>query len=178
MDLLIIIIVIAAVLSSGNKKKKKKQTTVAQVNKNARERQRQQTKQMQNGWNEQSQKQTKAKNHNSNQQIQDIQKQRELKRRLEEKYNKKPAAQTGTILDRAIGNVHEDSVDEMKMRDAHQHTNAGGNMQNKTPEELMTEGNVLMDKVYDLMVTGYSSNMQFERDFLAEGMDMLNRIQS
>lgn len=35
----------------------------------------------------------------------------------------------------------------------------------------------LMDKVYDLMITGYNGNLEFDRDFLAEGMDMLNRIQ-
>ncbi len=165
MDLLIIIIIIAGVISSGNKKNKKKKNnaTVAQVNKNAQNRQRQQTQQMQK--------------RNSNQQMQEIQKQRELKQRLEKKHGKKASQTKETILDRAKGNVQEETVDEMKLRDAHQHTNAGGNMQNKKPEEVMAEGNVLMDRVYDLMVTGYSGNMQFERDFLAEGMDMLNRIQ-
>ena len=34
----------------------------------------------------------------------------------------------------------------------------------------------LVDEVNDLIVKGYSGSMEFERDFLAEGMDMLNRI--
>lgn len=34
----------------------------------------------------------------------------------------------------------------------------------------------LIDEVNDLIVKGYSGNLEFERDFLAEGMDLLNRI--
>ena len=44
-------------------------------------------------------------------------------------------------------------------------------MRKEDPEE-----SALMDKVYDLMITGYSGDLKFERDFLSEGMDMLNRI--
>lgn len=32
----------------------------------------------------------------------------------------------------------------------------------------------ILGSVDDLMVKGYSGNLQFERDFLAEAMDMLN----
>ena len=34
----------------------------------------------------------------------------------------------------------------------------------------------LADEVNDLIVKGYSGNLEFERDFLAEGIDMLNRF--
>ena len=32
-------------------------------------------------------------------------------------------------------------------------------------------------KIQDLMIMGYSGNLEFERDFVAEGVDMLNRYQ-
>lgn len=34
----------------------------------------------------------------------------------------------------------------------------------------------LLDDVNDLIVKGYSGNLEFERDFLAEGIDLLNRV--
>ena len=34
----------------------------------------------------------------------------------------------------------------------------------------------LIDEVNDLIVKGYSGNLEFERDFLSEATDMLNRI--
>lgn len=34
----------------------------------------------------------------------------------------------------------------------------------------------LLDEVNDLIVKGYSGDLQFERDFLAEGTELLNRI--
>lgn len=34
-----------------------------------------------------------------------------------------------------------------------------------------------MKKVEDLMITGYSGNLNFQRDFVAEGIDMLNRFE-
>lgn len=34
----------------------------------------------------------------------------------------------------------------------------------------------LMDEVNDLIVKGYSGNLEFERDFLSEATDMLNRM--
>ena len=34
----------------------------------------------------------------------------------------------------------------------------------------------LMDEVYDLIDMGYSGHLEYERDFVAEGQDMLNRM--
>lgn len=36
----------------------------------------------------------------------------------------------------------------------------------------------LMEEVNDLIVKGYNGELHFERDFVAEGMDMLTRIQT
>ena len=35
----------------------------------------------------------------------------------------------------------------------------------------------LMDQVNDLMIMGYQANLSFERDFVAEGVEMLNRFE-
>lgn len=48
-------------------------------------------------------------------------------------------------------------------------------MKHTTEETTDASGDVRMDKVYDLMITGYDGNLNFERDFLGEAMDMLNR---
>lgn len=46
------------------------------------------------------------------------------------------------------------------------------------PGELPAlEGNLDLEAVYDLMVKGPNLELTFERDFLGEGLDMLNRIQ-
>lgn len=34
-----------------------------------------------------------------------------------------------------------------------------------------------MDQVNDLMIMGYQANLSFERDFVAEGVEMLNRFE-
>ena len=40
------------------------------------------------------------------------------------------------------------------------------------------EENVDLDAVWDLMVKGPNLELSFERDFIAEGVEMLNRIQA
>lgn len=35
----------------------------------------------------------------------------------------------------------------------------------------------IMQKLNDLMIMGYSGNLEFDRDFIAEGVDMLNSYQ-
>ena len=82
-----------------------------------------------------------------------------------------------TILERAKGNVEEDAVDELKELDTALHQAAGAKTMQENAIAKDLEEDTLMDQVYDLMVTGYNGNMEFDRDFLAEAMDMLNRIQ-
>lgn len=125
---------------------------------------------------------------------QDLDKQRALKQRLEQKYGQpsgKREAQTAShaskqsqntipgqmsILDRAMEHAEKDSKDQLKTADMKYH--AAGNGPEPSVVAIKHEDEtVLMNKVYDLMITGYSGNLEFERDFLAEGVDMLNRMQ-
>ena len=71
------------------------------------------------------------------------------------------------ILKRAAENVNENDVDELEqqmMAGAHELVNA---IDIDSASELMHE-------VEDLMIMGYQANLPFERDFIAEGVAMLN----
>ena len=71
------------------------------------------------------------------------------------------------ILKRAAENVNENDVDELEqqmMAGAHELVNA---IDIDSTSELMHE-------VEDLMIMGYQANLPFERDFIAEGVAMLN----
>ena len=111
------------------------------------------------------------------------QKQWELKERLQQKYAREEQqvksmqnmtsqsrnAQSKDILSRANANVQEESADELRCEDG------------KTPEIVvdtlqfgMAENSELMRQISDLMIMGYSGELSFERDFVAEGVAMLN----
>ena len=52
-------------------------------------------------------------------------------------------------------------------------------IRNRDPEIVDTSvpnGDLLMQEVNDLMIKGYTETLTFERDFVAEGIEMLNRI--
>ena len=71
------------------------------------------------------------------------------------------------ILKRAAENVNENDGDELEqqmMAGAHELVNA---IDIDSTSELMHE-------VEDLMIMGYQANLPFERDFIAEGVAMLN----
>lgn len=71
------------------------------------------------------------------------------------------------ILKRAAENANENDVDELEqqmMAGAHELVNA---IDIDSTSELMHE-------VEDLMIMGYQANLPFERDFIAEGVAMLN----
>lgn len=71
------------------------------------------------------------------------------------------------ILKRAAENVNENDGDELEqqmMAGAHELVNA---IDIDSASELMHE-------VEDLMIMGYQANLPFERDFIAEGVAMLN----
>lgn len=71
------------------------------------------------------------------------------------------------ILKRAAENVNENDVDELEqqmMAGAHELVNA---IDIDSTSELMHE-------VEDLIIMGYQANLPFERDFIAEGVAMLN----
>lgn len=83
---------------------------------------------------------------------------------------------TGDILSRANANVRENDVDQTELEmlakeraeqtvaDAHDLVNAID----------IGAGSELMSQIDDLMIMGYQGSLSFERDFIAEGVEMLN----
>lgn len=112
--------------------------------------------------------------------------QQELKQRLQQKYGTvtantaKPAQAAhpvsnpgkGAILSRADSNVNENQTDELR----EQFYQKTGEPPKKVHGECEDECS-LMDQVNDLMIMGYQANLSFERDFVAEGIEMLNRFE-
>ena len=45
-------------------------------------------------------------------------------------------------------------------------------------ESETAQGDMLMQEIQDLMVKGYDGKLTFERDFVSEGLEMLNSIQN
>lgn len=114
--------------------------------------------------------------------------QRELKERLQKKYGS--VAQQGravsqsnvqnrrmqqpeeenSILSRAAANVQEEAVDELRFEQ----------MEETVVDSLdlaLIESSPLMQQISDLMITGYTGELSFGRDFVAEGVEMLNRCE-
>ena len=103
--------------------------------------------------------------------------------------------QDDDILSRAKQNVQENDQDLLKEADHLQHEAARGAADAPilTPSQqvAMQPGKPVgqqigakfdedcdnRKKIQDLMIMGYSGNLEFERDFVAEGVDMLNRYQ-
>ena len=99
------------------------------------------------------------------------------------------------ILSRAKQNVQENNEDLLKDADRMQHAAARGAADTPilTPsgkvamQGIQTVGQQIgagfdedcdiMQKLNDLMIMGYSGNLEFDRDFIAEGVDMLNSYQ-
>ena len=114
------------------------------------------------------------------------QKQRELKQRLLQKYGRRDEAAQRTqpprrtleeqeydILDRAEANVNEIQTDAVKrsLFEAQSGAAPAGF------EMDWEDGDSLMREVEDLMITGYQYSLSYERDFVGEGIEMLNRIE-
>lgn len=128
-------------------------------------------------------------------------KQQELKNRLTQRYGKPvgtTARQTGNvqqragqqnmqrtvqkpndILSRANANVRENAQDLLEQQMAVKHE--GGPMVRDAHDLVgavdITESSELMRQVSDLMIMGYQADLTFERDFLAEGVELLNRYE-
>lgn len=113
--------------------------------------------------------------------------QKSTKERLQQKYGtQQKAAPKSDILSRAKENVQENEPDVMEQqmhaevcRDfratAHPTSNVA---QHKELSALCDTGEEsdIIKRVNDLIVTGYTGDMKFDRDFIAEGVDMLNRF--
>ena len=104
----------------------------------------------------------------------------------------------GDILERAKNNVKENEQDELRSgmeaerRDSRDVLTNRQAMPEKESEGgaqlpvqyrdgfelgLVSGESELIRQLNDLMVMGYSGNLTFERDFIAEGVDMLNRFE-
>ena len=99
------------------------------------------------------------------------------------------------ILSRAKQNVQENNEDLLKNADRMQHEAARGAADTPilTPSGKVAMQGIqpvgqqigagfdedcdIMQKLNDLMIMGYSGNLEFDRDFIAEGVDMLNSYQ-
>lgn len=129
-------------------------------------------------------------------------KQQELKNRLTQRYGKpggmvvnqngnvwqragqqnikrQPPQQPGDILSRANANVRENEKDLLEQQMAVKHE--GGPMVRDAHDLVgavdIAESSELMRQVSDLMIMGYQADLTFERDFLAEGVELLNRYE-
>ena len=121
-------------------------------------------------------------------------KQQETKARLEAKYKAVPKpARESEILKRAMASVNEDfskNVTDEKEEESNSKNweaiNKQKEIERRVAAKLASEEEIEADKqqqyhliqtVEDLMIKGPNTELAFERDFLAEGMDMLNKIQ-
>ena len=76
-------------------------------------------------------------------------------------------AQSNNILTRAAANVRENEQDELER----QMLDGAQTLVNAIDIEGTSE---LMREIDDLMIMGYQADLSFERDFVAEGVEMLN----
>lgn len=79
--------------------------------------------------------------------------------------------QENDILSRATANVQEDAVDELRLE---RNKDSADNIL----QLGIVENSELMQQVADLMITGYTGEPSFSRDFIAEGVEMLNRCET
>lgn len=114
----------------------------------------------------------------------------ELRQRAQKRLDAKKQAESRSILNRAKASVEEDfaeAVDTPKTKEQWQQSTEQRQRElaRKVEEKMnlaettqMEDNSDIMKQVEDLMVKGPDTSMIFGRDFLAEGMDMLNRIQA
>lgn len=113
--------------------------------------------------------------------------QKATKDRLQQKYGtQQKSEQKGDILSKAKENVQEKAQDAIQQqlhaevcrdyRDNSQMTTDVHVHKAQSAECDTGEASDIMIKVNDLIVTGYSGDMTFDRDFIAEGVEMLNRF--
>jgi len=109
------------------------------------------------------------------------------KQRLQQKYATQPkATPKSDILSRAKENVQEVEMDTMQQEvhaevcrdyreNAYVTPDVDAHKVMSTECDTGEESDIIK-RVNDLIVTGYSGDMNFDRDFIAEGVDMLNRF--
>ena len=114
------------------------------------------------------------------------QQQKSTKERLQQKYGlQNKTVQKSDILSKAKENVRENEADMIqqqvhaevcrKYRDAdYKKTDVEIHKMQSENCDTAEESDTL-EKVNDLIVMGYDGDMHFDRDFIAEGVDLLNR---
>lgn len=99
--------------------------------------------------------------------------QEQYQRQIRDKKSQIERSRSGSsILERSMSNVAAESVDELALMQAAAENGMDTGMRNSSGQAA------LITDVYELMTTGYQVKLSYERDFLAEGIDMLNRIQA
>ena len=113
--------------------------------------------------------------------------QKATKDRLQQKYAvpQKPVQKTD-ILSRAKENVQENASDKTEQqmhaevcRDYRATANASTDVAEHKEQSVWCdtgEESDIIKRVNDLIITGYNGDMEFDRDFIAEGVDMLSRF--
>lgn len=91
-------------------------------------------------------------------------------------YKSRMEAKNTTILQRAKSNAEEDKEDVTlrSLEESHGHSAHVEPAVHNHPEDEIPENS--LEKIEDLMVKGYEGNLCFERDFVGEAMDMVNRF--
>ena len=113
--------------------------------------------------------------------------QKNTKERLQQKYGvQQNTPEKQDILSKAKSNVKENESDVMEQqihaevcRDFKENAHATSDVLRHKEESVFCdtgEESDIIKRVNDLIVTGYSGDMAFDRDFIAEGVDMLNRF--
>ena len=119
------------------------------------------------------------------------QQQRATKERLQQKYGRQQSQQSyaknaakSDILSRAKGNVQEEAPNAYKQElhaavctEYRSHSSEAPDLKahkGHSPECELDMDSDVMKRVNDLIVMGYSGDMKFDRDFIAEGVEMLN----
>ena len=102
--------------------------------------------------------------------------QQENKSAMEQVYAGRVEARNTSILERAVKNAEEDKVDVTleTMEREHNHSERVSAAEHHHPEDIMTES--MLGNIEDLMIKGYDGNLCFERDFVGEALDMINRF--
>ena len=91
-------------------------------------------------------------------------------------YKSRMEAKNTTILQRAKANTDEDKDDVTlrSLEEWHGHSAHVAPAVHNHPEDEIPENS--LEKIQDLIVKGYEGNLCFERDFVGEAMDMVNRF--
>lgn len=100
-------------------------------------------------------------------------KQQELKARLQKQYG---TPKKSDILSRAAANVQENRKDELETGIISEGSTNGFFEEINAWDALakLDRSSDVMREVNDLMIMGYQTDMTFERDFLAEGIELIS----